>query len=161
MAKVGKTCECFPKCSEKSHVERGFCGNSLQIAVVGHGITPEDRVFTQIVSESSTHHLEKPTEVGPITFPPPSCFEELEVKIRLNELYKGTSLTQYTDHVYANDYLCPRRLYEGHLDTCKNGKVSLNSKVKCNLLYLLKAGAMHGRQISTHTSKDIRYVHIL
>ena len=123
-----KNLRCFPKCSEKSHVERGFCGNSLQIAVVGHGITPEDRVFTQIVSESSTHHLEKPTEGGPITFPPPSCVEELEVKIRLNELYKGTSLTQYTDHVYANDYLCPRRLYEGHLNTCKNGKISLNPK---------------------------------
>ena len=42
-----------------------------------------------------------------------------------------------------------RRLYEGHLNTCKNGKVSLNPKVKCNYC-ISKAGAMHGRQISTH-----------
>ena len=70
---------------------------------------------------------EKPKDSNPITFPPPSCYEELEVKIRLNELYRGTSLTQYTDHIYDNDYLCPRRLYEANLETAKNGKVILDS----------------------------------
>ena len=46
------------------------------------------------------------------------------MKIRLNELYLGTSLTQYTEHVYDNDYLCPRRLYIASLEVDKNSKAS-------------------------------------
>jgi hypothetical protein len=129
-----KNLRCFPVCSGKAHVERGFCGNSLTVACIGNGITPEDRVFLQVVPETSAYHLEKPKDSTPITFAPPSCYEELEVKIRVNELYRGTSLTQYTDHIYDNDYLCPRRLYEANLETAKNGKVILDSEGRVQFL---------------------------
>ena len=119
-----KNLRCFPICSSKAHVERGFCGNSLTVLANGSNITSEDRVFLQVVPKASIHHLEKPSKNGPVSFPAPNCYEEMEVKIRLNELYLGTSLTQYTEHVYDNDYLCPRRLYIANLEIGKNSKAS-------------------------------------
>ena len=109
-------------------MERGFCGNGLTVLAKGGNITAEDRVFLQVVPKASIHHLEKPSKDGPVSFPPPCCYEDMEVKIRLNELYLGTSLTQYTEHVYDNDYLCPRRLYIANLEVNKNSKASADEK---------------------------------
>ena len=142
-------------------MERGFCGNGLTVLAKGSNITAEDRVFLQVVPKASIHHLEKPSKDGPVSFPPPCCYEDMEVKIRLNELYLGTSLTQYTEHVYDNDYLCPRRLYIANLEVNKNSKASTDEKGRLKFVSNPKSWSYAWTSNNTRTCRHMWFAHIL